>query len=452
VNEEGLGQQSAVNSRYLGWPSTTDEGLGHQSAVNLRYLGEPSANEEGLGQQCVVWRTSTTFNENGAASVRPSAEADNLDRIVHGQYAVSLGGDENTWTESVWTETPTGKLEWTTAGQCVVSNGGDDGASKKWRSAEAGSSSNELEQTAHNRRVVATSAVSVVLSLVPLVETGERAVATPGATTLSHLPSVKTDTSTGERDQTMVDQFVVTNSEGDGARPTIKVEKLSSKLNRTDLDQCVVSNEAEDEALKKLESAEADTSPGELARTVHGWCVIAGRVVNIGEAATLWTPVEAGDLTGTATEPQINTIDVGLPWISSDGRAMKMADWSRAGLSLQLFWRIGVGWLDEIVSLLAERWKDEVSRMPPLQLRGCKQRPRTIGRQIRTGVDDGQGVVGAVSFNDEKRTIVLRTKRRSTVTHDRVGNVEPTLGGVLRNCATPWLNIGRVATLIIFIT
>jgi hypothetical protein len=102
--------------------------------------------------------------------------------------------------------------------------------------------------------------------------------------------------------------------------------------------------------------------------------------------------------------------------------------------------------------LLVDRWKDELSRMPPLQRRGCKQRPRTFGRQIRTRVDDEQGVVGAVSFNDEKRTIVLRTKRQPAVTHDRVGNVEPTLEGVLRNCATPWLNIGRVATRIIFIT
>jgi hypothetical protein len=502
VNEEGLGQQRAVNPLYLGRPSMNEEGLGHQSAVNPLYLGEPSTNEEGLGQQCVVWRTSTTFNENGAANVRPSADADNLDSIVHGQCAVNLGGDENTWTESVWTDISTGKLEWTTAGQCVVSNGGDDGASKKIESAKAGdSSSNQLELTAHDRRVVATSAVSVFLSLVPPVETGERAVATPGVTTLPHLPSVKTDTSSGglertavdlcavsnggengtsknmesvctdissgeskrtvfdqfviadsvlngvwslrpqigafkltgaagetdyssnlesveadtssvERDQTMVDQFVVTNSEGDGARLTTKVEKLSGKFNRTDLDQCVVtkcivngapspvapietgemavttprarilsvlesvwtdtlsgelertrsdqcviSNGGDDGVSKKFESAEADTSIGELERTIHDPCEIAGRVINSSEAVSLRTPVEAGALTGKAKEPETITTDVGLTWTSPDGRTMKITDWSRAGFYLQLFWRTGIGWLDEVVSLLTERWR-----------------------------------------------------------------------------------------------
>jgi hypothetical protein len=254
----------------------------------------------------------------------------------------------------------------------VVSNGGENGASKNMESVYTNISSDEPKRTVFDQLgavkltgaagetdyssnfesveadtssgdqcVVIKCIVSGAPNPVAPMETGEMAVSTPRARTLSVLESVWTDT-------------------------------LSGELERTWFDQCMISNGDDDGASKKFESAEADTSTGELEGAIHDPCEIAGGVINCSEAVSLRTPVEADDVTGTAKESEIITTDVGLAWTRPDGRTMKMTDWSGAGLYLQLLWRTGVGWLDKIISLLVDRWKDELSRMPPLQRRGCK--------------------------------------------------------------------------------
>jgi hypothetical protein len=241
----------------------------------------------------------------------------------------------------------------------------------EWRRLRSRKSATVAVDISSGERVATNCSEDGVLSPPAPVEASELTGMAPGVGTLSPLESVWTDTLSGEPE-------------------------------RVRFDQCVVSNGGVDGASKMFESAEAGTSTGELEMTVHGRCVITGRFDNSSEAAILRTTVEAGDLTGKGKEPETITTDVGLAWTNLDGRTMKMADWSRARLHLLIFWRTGVGWLDEIISLLAERWKYELSRMPPLQRRGCKQRPRTFGRKTRTGVDGEHGVAGAVSFKFQR--------------------------------------------------
>jgi hypothetical protein len=213
-----------------------------------------------------------------------------------------------------------------------------------------------------------------------------------------------------------------------GAETTILPE-TSGDLERTVLDQGVVSN-GTSRKLALVETGVLTEATNERRLTGDDFPPV---LENLGEAWSLVIGTVERALQAITGQCRMNEY-IGL----ADGWTMNMANCSRARLYLQLFWRTGIGWLDEIVSLLTERWKNEVPIVPPPRGRGYRQRRETFGRRNGADADCEHGAAGATSVNDEKRTIVLRIKRRPAVTHDRVGNVEPTLGRVLRNCATPW--------------
>jgi hypothetical protein len=248
----------------------------------------------------------------------------------------------------------------------VVSNAAGNVASEKWSSVKATASSDELDRTVFDQCVVTDSSedatsIPVAPTEVVMIDRaagGGRCVATnnnaklhlttgvnvfanqsgwpvgtdtvqsgwPGNTKLSEqsrpltvsscatvnvlVESAEANMLSREREQTVHDQSVVTNREGDGAstaRSTIKAEKLFGNSNWTDFDQSVQSSsEAEDEASKKLESLEAETSSGEQERMVLDQCVVTKCIVS--GASSLVAPMETGKM--AVTTPRASTLSV----------------------------------------------------------------------------------------------------------------------------------------------